>query len=50
MPTRPSPKPVATAVKAINNQLKETAEHLGQAAKKLSGADDSKKDTGTGGN
>ena len=25
-----SPRPVATAVKAINNQLKETAEHLGR--------------------
>jgi hypothetical protein len=44
------PRPVATAVKAINNQLRESAEHLSQTAKKLSGADDSKKEAGAADN
>jgi hypothetical protein len=33
-------RPVSTALKAINNQLRESAERLGQAAKNLSGADE----------
>ena len=37
--TAANPRPVSTAVKAINNQLKESAERFNQNVKKLSGAD-----------
>ena len=40
-------RPISTAVKAINNQLKESADRLDRTVKKITGTDQKKPNTNT---
>ena len=42
--TTANPRPISTAVKAINNQLKQSAEQLNKTVKHIAGADNETKD------